>query len=210
MAFLTATVGVLTTERALLLLVVTALALAVTLFVRLRRRGKRQDEGARARLLARASLLGALRRGLGETYLVLGWDDMKPGSQVDALHTSGKLRSAEQVELESNLEPMISRNIEHVADDVDCLLVRKRDLSPVCAVALGDAPETQLSVPVVTLPLRRAYALQDVDAALAPLLNAPPETKVEPEAATPPAPPSSTHAPQRDAPRLPNALSTRA
>ena len=198
-------VDLILTLKALPLLVAAALILIVTLFVRLRRRGNAQEAGARARLLARASLLGALRRGLSETHLVLGQDD------VDAFGGSGfgdaaggfrNLCSLEQAKLTSNLEP--------IPDGVDCLLVRKHDLSPVCAVALGDAPATSgLDVPIVTLPLKRAYALQDVDAALEPLLNAPPATpekasvsEPERDAEVPP------HTSQRDAPRLPNALST--
>ena len=191
--------------RALPLLVVIALALAVTLLKRLRRRAKVEDVKARARLLARASLLGALRRGLGEAYLVLGQDEIDAFGYLGSGRAPSGFRGfrpPEQAKLTSSLEP--------VPENVDCLLIRKHDLSPVCAVALGEAPETPgLDVPVVTLPLKRAYALQDVDAALEPLLNAPPAT---PKAASGPGeerdadvPP---HSSQRDAPRLPNALPT--
>ena len=186
---------------ALLPLVTTALILTLTLTVRLRRRGRVRGVSARARLLARASLSGALRRLLGETHVVLSRDALKT-----------------REEGEGSAFPVFQEFDEAftAADGFDLLLIRKRDLAPVCAVALENASETPLSVPslkvpVVTLPLKRAYALQDVDAALSPVLNAPPALKPEPnpeaEAGDAEAPPSA-HSPQRDAPRLPSALPT--
>ena len=207
------------TVWALPLLVAAALALTVTLTVRLRRRGRVRGVNARARLLARASLFGALRRLLGERYVVLSRDDIddiEADSDVD-LDVEGTATTLQKLHLDAEA-------FTHAANGVDCFLIRKRDLAPVCAVALGDAPETPLntplntpsSVPVVTLPLKRVYALQDVDAALSPVLNAPPPVTPESE---PPHPEAegdagnigatpSTHTRQRDAPRLHGALPT--
>ena len=207
------------TVWALPLLVAAALALTVTLVVRLRRRGRVRGVDARARLLARASLFGALRRLLGETYVVLSRDD------VDDIEANPEADSDVDSDVEGTATTLqkLHLNAEaftHAVDGVDCFLIRKRDLAPVCAVTLGDAPETPLnipsSVPVVTLPLKRAYALQDVDAALSPVLNAPPPVTPESEPPNPEAEGDagnagntpSTHAPQRDAPRLRGALPT--
>ena len=207
------------TVWALPLLVAAALALTVTLTVRLRRRGRVRGVNARARLLARASLFGALRRLLGETYVVLSRDDIEdteadPGTGSEV---KGTVTTLQKLHLDAAA-------FTHAADGVDCFLIRKRDLAPVCAVALGDAPETPLnmppsvppSMPVVTLPLKRAYALQDVDAALSPVLDAPPPVTPESEPSNPEAEGDagnagitpSAHTPQRDAPRLQGALPT--
>ena len=199
------------TVWALPLLVAAALALTVTLTVRLRRRGRVRGVNARARLLARASLFGALRRLLGERYVVLSRDDIDD-IEADS-DVEGTATTLQKLHLDAEA-------FTHAANGVDCFLIRKRDLAPVCAVALGDAPETPLntpsSVPVVTLPLKRVYALQDIDAALSPVLNAPPPVTPESE---PPHPEAegdagnigatpSTHTRQRDAPRLHGALPT--
>ena len=203
------------TVWALPLLVAAALALTVTLVVRLRRRGHVRGVSARARLLARASLLGALRRLLGETYVVLSRDDVddiEANPEADS-DVEGTATTLQKLHLDAEA-------FTHAVDGVDYFLIRKRDLAPVCAVTLGDAPETPLntssSVPVVTLPLKRAYALQDVDAALSPVLNAPPPVTPESEPPNPEAEGDagnagntpSTHTPQRDAPRLRGALPT--